>query len=280
MPAHLFTLAYGSDTVRAEALYLAWSALCWRAGPELVIHICTDAPAAYASVLDRVELRHLSPEELRSWQGPHGFRFRLKPMLVQDMARRHPSEKLLFLDADTYLLGAPEDVLARIGPGRAVMHAREDHLLIPGDRHMRNFSRRLSKLSFRGAPVDVNRWMWNSGAVGLDPSSFPLVDGWIAFVDEVWPRYRRWIVEQYGLAMLLQQAGELSACDDRIFHYWYQKDEYAAAIAREVELLRARPLAEILARVRERPVRVPFRERPPRRLPFWRKWRRSLFGER
>jgi hypothetical protein len=278
--APLFPQAYGTDAFRAQALYLAWSALAWREGADVAVHVYTDAPGFFAPVAEHAELRAMSPAEIRSWRGRHDFTHRLKALLVQDMARRFPEDTLLYLDADTYLVAPLGGLLERIGPGRTLMHAREDHLLAPGNYHMRNFSRHLRRLSFRGGPIDVDRWMWNAGVVGMSPEYFPLVGDWVAFIDEVWPRYRRGLVEQYGIAMLLQQASQVSACEDQVVHYWYQKDEFTAGVVREVEELRGRPLEEALDRVRAHPVRVPFRERRYVRLPLWRRWRRSLLGER
>lgn len=278
--AHLFTQAYGTDVFRSQALYLAWSALAWGEGTDLAVHVYTDAPALYAPIADRIEVRAMSREDIRRWRGPQDFTHRLKALLVQDMVRRFPSDTLLYLDADTYLVKPPAGVLARIGPGRSVMHAREKRLDTPGDYHMQNFSRRLRRLSFRGAPIDVERWMWNAGAIGIDPATFPAVDDWVAFIDEVWPRYRRGLIEQYGIAMFLQRAGEVSPCEDEVVHYWYQKEQYTSAVLRELEGLRALPPADALARLRENVIRIPFQARPKTWTPFWRKWRRSLLGER
>lgn len=277
--AHLFTQAYGAERFRAQALYLAWSALAWSEGVDLTVHVYTDGPSLFAPIADRIEAREMGPEEIRSWRGPHDFTHRLKPLLVQDMTRRFPLDTLLYLDADTYPVKPLAGLLARIGPGRSVMHAREEHLGDRDDPHMRNFSRRLRALSFRGEPIDLDRWMWNAGAIGLHPGTFPVVGDWIAFIDEVWPRYRRGLVEQYGIAMLLQRAGDVVACQDHVVHYWFQKDDFTAAILRELEILRGLPPRDALARLRTSPVRVPYREPPQAWTPPWRKWRRSLLGE-
>ncbi len=280
--AHVVIQAYGSDVFRAQALYLAWSTVAWRAhaGAPLEVHVYTDEPRSFGILDGQLELRVLTRAEIEAWWGPHRFVYRAKPMMLREMARLHPSDVLLFLDADMFWLRAPSGVLERIGPGRSVMHAREEHLGDRSDRHMRNIRRHLRRLSYRGAPIDTDRWMWNSGAVGLDPETFGVIEGWIAFIDQVIPRYRRSIMEQYGLSMLLQQGGEVSACDDHLFHYWYQKPEYTAAVQRELEVLRALPAPDAMARVRDRPVHVTFRERPRRRVPFLERLQRSLFGDR
>jgi hypothetical protein len=280
LPARLFTLTYGDGAVHDRGLYLAYSALARRRSHDLCVHVYTTAPEAYAPVAQEAVVTPIAEEELRRWRGPHDFKHRTKPCLVRELARRYPGDKILFLDADTFLLQAPEAVLARIGPARTVMHAREHHLLDRSDAHMRNFSRRLGRVTFRGAPVDVDHWMWNSGAVGLAPTDFDVIDEWLAFIDEVWPQYPRWIVEQYGLALPLQLRGEISACDDVVTHYWFQSVDYTATIQHELELLRPQPLPEALDHIRRLPVHVPYQVPPKVRMPLWRKWRRSLLGDR
>lgn len=277
----LVTQAYGQDVFRAQGLYLAWSTLAWRNGDRdrLEVHVYTDEPRFFEPLASAIELRTLTPGDLAAWKGPRDFIYRTKPLMLQEMAARFPGDPILFLDADTFWRRPPSAVLSRIAPGRAVMHAREEHLGDRDDPHMRNLRRHLGRIAFRGAPVDVDRWMWNSGAIGLHPADFAVLEDWLAFIDEVIPRYRRPIVEQYGLGMLLQQRGELQACDDAVFHYWYQKEEYTAAVRREVELLRTLPPQDALARVRDEPVHVTFRERVKRRVPLMKRVKRSLFGE-
>lgn len=277
---HLFTQAYGKDPIRAQALYLCWSALAWKGDLDLDVHVYTDDPAFFRPLADEIRVQHMGPAEVRAWRGRHDFTHRLKALLVRDMVQRYPGDKLLYLDADTYLSRSPASIFQRIGPGRSVMHAREDHVGSHPGYHMRNFSRHLRRLSFRGAPIDVDRWMWNAGVIGMDPATFPVVDRWIAFIDEVWPRYRRGLVEQYSISMLLQQAGEVAGCAEEVVHYWFQKDEYTSAIRGELEVLRTRPLGEALAHLRERPLRIPYVAKPRRRTPPWRTFLRSLFGER
>ncbi|HYG69075.1 MAG TPA: hypothetical protein VD838_15505, partial [Anaeromyxobacteraceae bacterium] len=161
-------------------------------------------------------------------------------------------------------------VFARIAPGAAVMHEREYHVPTRQTAQLRKFRAHLGRLAFRGRPVELDADMWNAGAIGLDPAQFGLVDDWLEFIDAIYPRYRRPLVEQYGISLLLQRAAALSPCDAEVRHYWAQKDEYVAAIRRELELLRTRPFEAAAAHLRAHPVTLP----PPVR----RKHRTTLLG--
>ena len=254
---HLVTQAYGREDVREQALYAAWSALAWGDGLPLDVHVYTDDAAAFAPLAGRIDVRVLSPEDIRAWRGPHDFVHRLKAEMIRDMVRRFPAGKLLYVDADVAFRGPAAAVFDRIGPRRAVLHTHEYDVLTHPTKQLRRFRRRMRKVTFRGRAVDLGHGMWNAGAVGLDAVHFPLVDEWLAMVDEIYPQWPYWIHEQWAISNLAERAGAVSPADDVIFHYWAQKDDALAAIRAELEALRALPFPEALARLRARPLSLP-----------------------
>jgi hypothetical protein len=255
MANRLLYVAHTSDAVREQALFSALSALAHRGEAPLAIHVDTDAPEAFARLEGRAELRPVGPGELAAWRGPRGFNLRAKPAAMVELAARHPGDKLLFVDADT-VFTRPVDVLFdRIAPGAAVLHEREYHVATSELAVMHRFRRKLRRATFHGAPIEIGWEMWNSGAVGLDPSHAPLAAEWLAFVDEVYPATRKWLTEQYGISMVLQRRGlALSEANDVLVHYWFDKEGYLAAIRPVLEATRGLPLDETLAHVRAHPI--------------------------
>jgi hypothetical protein len=266
---HLVTQAYGREDIRAQALYAAWSALAFADGLELEVHVYTDDAAFFAPLGAAAEVRVLSADEIRAWRGPHDFVHRLKPLMIRDLSRRFPDEKVLYVDADVVFTGPARRVFDRIGPGRGVLHVREYGIATHPTKQLRRFRRRMRRVTFRGRPVALDHDMWNAGAVGLDPSHLPLLEEWIAMVDEIYPQWPYWIHEQYAICQLLQRAGTVSPADDVVLHYWDRKDAAVAAIEGELPVLRAGPLAVAHAHLRTHPLALP----PPGR-------RRSTLRER
>jgi hypothetical protein len=254
---HVVTQAYGREDIRAQALYAAWSALAWADGLDLRVHVYTDDAAFFAPLGPAVDVRVLGPEEIRAWRGPHDFVHRLKPVMVRDLVRRIPGEKLLYVDADVSFTRPAREVFDRIGPARAVLHVREYDIATHPTKQLRRFRRRMRRVTFRGRPVALDHAMWNAGAVGLDPSHLPLLDEWIAMVDEIYPQWPYWIHEQYAICQLLQRAGSVAPADDVVLHYWDRKDAAVAAIARELPVLREGPLAAAHAHLRAHPLALP-----------------------
>jgi hypothetical protein len=262
--ARIAYLATGSDAVRDQALYSALTARAWRGDLPLALHVFTDVPEPFRALGPGVEIVPVDRRQERRWRGPWGFLYRMKPMVLADLSRRFPSDPLLFVDADTYWAGDVGRAFARIGPTSAVMHEREYFVGTLGTQQIRNFRRRMRRSTFRGAPIDVDAWMWNSGVVGLHPTHAPIIADWIGYLDEVHPRNRKPIVEQFAISWLLQRRVEsLAACDDVVVHYWSDKPRHLAAIRTTLERLRSLSPDEGEALLRSEPLRV--RGAPPNR---------------
>jgi hypothetical protein len=125
---------------------------------------------------------------------------------------------------------------------------------------MKKFRAHMGALTFRGRPVDLSRDMWNAGVVGMDPAQHGIVDEWIDFIDALYPHYKRGLVEQYGIGHLLQREAKVVPSDDLVVHYWFQKDDYVAAIRRELEVLRGCRLDASLEHLRTNVIRLPRRK--------------------
>ncbi len=256
----LLYVAHTSDAVREQALYAILTALAHQGDVPLTIHLDTDAPEAFSRVADRIEIRAVPRAVFEGWALPAGYRHRVKPAAIRDLASRFPSDRILFADADTVFTGPVAAVFDRIGPRAAVMHEREYNVAESDLAVMHRFRRRMRRATFRGAPVELRFDMWNSGAVGLHPDLFPLVDDWLAYLDEVFPQARRWVLEQYALVSVLQSRGiAIAEAADVLVHYWFDKDAYAAAVREALERTRGLPLDEAAAFVRDHPIPRPRR---------------------
>ncbi len=254
---HLLLQAYGSEAIRDQALFAAWSALAWRGDLDLVVHVYADDAAFLAPLGDRVRVRLVSPEEIREWRGPHGCPFRMKAMVLRELALEIRSEKLLYLDSDVFFVAPVGVIFDRIGPGRAVMHTREYDIATHPTGQLRRYRRRMRHATFRGQPVTLDGAMWNAGAIGLNPTHFRVIDEWIALIDALWDHVSYWIHEQFAISKLLAREGTIAPASDAIVHYWIQKEDAVAPIRARLGLLRSLPLDEALLRAREEPLRLP-----------------------
>lgn len=257
-------LATGPEAIHVQALFSARTALAWRGGLPLAVHVYTDRPDRFAGLRGPVEIAPVSAALERRWRGPWDFLHRMKPKVLEDLLGRHPSDPVLLLDADTAWTGEVGRAFGRIGAGAAVMHEREYFVGTLGTEQIRNFRRRMRRARFRGDSVDVEAWMWNSGAVGLHPTHAPLVREWIDYLDEVHPWNRKAIVEQFAISWLLQRRlGAIAPCADVVTHYWADKGRHLAALRGQLDRIRDLPEAEGDALLRAAPLGI--RGAPPAR---------------
>jgi hypothetical protein len=246
------------------------SALAHAGDAPVAVHVVTDAPEAFAPIAPRIQIDPATAADVARWRGADGFHLRAKPAVFREVARRFPSDALLLVDADTFFVGDVGRAFARIGAGAAVLWEREYAVATSDLAVMHRFRRRLRRARFRGAPIDPGVDMWNSGAVGLAPAQLPLVDEWLAFIDEVYPPTRRWILEQFAISWVLQRAGvAVSPCDDVLVHYWFDKAGHAAAVEDALARTEALPLDAALAWIRAHPIDLPRLRRYGRKANFF-----------
>jgi hypothetical protein len=259
---HLIYLACGHRNLQVQALYAAYSALAWKGGLELQVHVYSDVPAVFQPLAGQIQLHELRAEKVRAWRGPADYPFRIKIVALGEAAREHGEERVLFADSDTFFFADLAPIFVRIGPGNAVLHRKEYAVLTHPTGQLQRFRRRMGKFHFRGSAIDLNADMWNSGAIGLHPSQFHLLHTVLAFIDAISPRYKKQLVEQYAVAYFLQKNAQLHACDDVLFHYWAQKAEYQQVIEQRLAKWKSMPMEEALAELRgERIVLPPYQPR-------------------
>jgi hypothetical protein len=256
-PVHLLYLAIGSSDLQVQASYAAYSALAYQGALNLSVHVYSDAPAAFEPLEHAITVHPVSERQVSEWKGPGDYPYRMKIAALAEMTKDYADSPVLFVDSDTFFFGSAEKVLARVGNGRAVLHRNEYPVLTHPTGQLEKFRRRMGKFRFRGSPVDLDADMWNSGAIGLHPSQFHLLNTILAFIDTISPKYKKQLVEQYAVSYFLQKNAAIQACDDCVVHYWNQKPEYQAAIEPRLAKWKKLPLATVLEELRSNPIVLP-----------------------
>jgi hypothetical protein len=215
--ATLAYLVYGSAASYDEELAFSVQSARRAAG---------GAPLDVAIVTDRDRLAHpvdarlvrVSPAELAGWthDGRYGHRAKLcalRRLLAEG------SERVALVDTDTYFVGSPATLLARIAPGTPVMHAAEGPV---GDdaawRGVFDDPERAAHLAERGCSPHTP--MFNSGVVGVCREHAHHVDAAIAFLDAYQGDVRAFNLEQVAWSVALAAAGDVAPADDLVVHYW------------------------------------------------------------
>lgn len=263
-PANLVYVAYGHREVLTQAHYAVLSALAFRAESDVAVHLFTDAPEFFAGLRGAIDLHSITAADVRAFRGSGDYPFRVKIAILAQMAQQHADHALVFADADTFFFAGLDRLLTRITPASAVLHRPEYEVATFPTRQVRKFRSRMRR--FAPGMVELTGVMWNSGVVGVSPAHLGTFADMLRVIDTVSPHYKKALVEQYAVSYFLQRAATIQACDDVIFHYWYQKLDYQREIESRLARWKHMPLEAALDELRQRRIVL---APPPRKVRWW-----------
>lgn len=269
-------LATGGEGARVQALYSLYSAIAFKSASTVTLHVYTDEPGTYAPVGKLVEIHQLTADRMRELSGAAQLPYRVKLALLLEALRGDLNWPVMFVDADTFFFREFSPLLDQIDAQNAVMHRREWHVASGATGQIRRFRRNMQRVYYRGASVDLNAYMWNSGMVGLHPTCAGILQEALTFIDEVWKQYPKPFVEQFAVSSFLQKANiSLHPADDYVFHYWFQKAAYQKEIEQRLQRWRNIPVEAVLEAIRSDKIVLP---PPSRKLHWWEKIRQRVSG--
>jgi hypothetical protein len=267
---HLVYLASGTNSsLHAQVAYSMLSALAFKSDAAIEIHLFTDAADVYPLLQDHVTSEFLSPERITLLVPGVFDPYRLKLAVLRDIAQRYSSDACMFVDADTFFIKPYAPLLDDIKDGACVLHRREYLLSKHPTQQMKKFRRAIWGARL-GNPLNGFS-MWNSGVIGLPPNSISILDEAFKTLKRLSPHTRKkYLAEQFSITYAICLQGQPEAAEDYIFHYWYQKADYTAAIEKRLAVWKGLTLDAACSKLREGPLRL----RAPRQKLHW--WERAL----
>lgn len=219
------------------------------------IVVVTDAPDFYRHLAGQVQVMPISAVTLQEWKGEFNFFWRVKIKALEQVAAQFPGEPLVYLDSDTFLHSSFAELQAGLAAGRAYMHEPEGALATLGSKTERRMWEQTGGKQFGGVLVHEQHQMWNAGVVGIPgQGAREAIALALSICDDlsrahVTPR----LIEQFALALALQERYDLHAARCYIGHYWSNKDDWNKAIASFLleSMLKSRTLTEEVAAAAE-----------------------------
>jgi len=217
--ATLAYFIYGSrPAYQAEAAFSIRSARSFlaREPSSIEVAIVTDQPQLHYDMAARII--PVTADELRGWTSDGRYNHRAKVCALRRVLAEG-SERVALIDTDTYFVGHPAQLFARIDAAHAVMHADEGP--VGEDSAWRAIfadpalTAALSEHGCRPATP-----MFNSGVIGVHARHARLVDAALAFLDAEQARIRAFSLEQVAFSVALAQSTRVLASDDVVEHYW------------------------------------------------------------
>lgn len=221
----LIYLVYGANTYHQEAVFSIASALAGlreTPGEGLDIQVFTDNPAPYQRLPVRV--RELDEDTRKTWIAPHGYHFRAKHVVMQQVLQE--SERALLIDTDTFFHCSPLELFRRIEPGTLLCNAFG---LQYGSNKEAGLYQTLAGVLRQRNLADDQMPLLNSGVIGLDRADAGILEQSIALMDEFYPLAQgAYTLEEFCLSVAAYRTTQVRECPDLIHHYWSRKQLFRA----------------------------------------------------
>lgn len=253
-------LVYGREDQALQAVYSILSLLA-KAEDEPRIVVYTDRASSLRRVRERVEFVEISGEQAREWLGPHEYRRRMKPAVLNDFAERNPETDVALVDTDTIFVDDPALLFDLVSDG-CRLHYIEDHLGSGAS----DKATRFRKIFKRDNRVPLNRHLWNTGAIVLPSSLYHCLPNMLSLCDYIFKESNSSFSEQLATSLALQDLNaEISDAEGILHHYDHDAgNKMQDSIAFLLESSENMTLPVLLNHVRDNPLQCPPRKREHR----------------
>ena len=268
-------LAYGNQhSIHRQASMLVLSLLAHAPQPREIL-IITDRPERYAWFSNAIRIRVLVPGELQTWRGEHQFSMRQK--IVAACQAMPPEGALALLDADTLATASLHPMVEALAAGSLFMHTREFELATSRRAGNRKLWSQLEGKTFDRWQFRAGDAMWNSGVLALPAAAAGLLDDALALYDAMATAgIRHFATEQLVVGLVFSRTERLRSAEQWFTHYWGNKENFDAEIARRLDDAHRRQLTPAAAAeaLRANPIDLRSESRPGR-IAKLRRWFRG-----
>src|SRR5579875_1144250 len=158
----LYITCGANASIHSQAAFSIYSFLSCKA-PVHSINIITDAPEYYHHLRNKATIIPVNDALLQDWKGPHNFFWRIKIKAIEQICAQYAGQPVVYLDTDTFLYGAHNQLQQLLAAGCALMHENEGRLHQQKAKTARLMHRQINHRSFGGLNMQDDACMWNAG---------------------------------------------------------------------------------------------------------------------
>lgn len=225
-------LVFGESIVNYQQVcFSIYTALNKKGNDDKVVIITEDA-SFFKHLGDRVEVILVPKQTFKEWASAYDCFFRIKIKALQLLAKKYPTEHILFLDGDTFVYNDFDSIRTGMDNGENFMHLNEGKLSeLPTKTH-KNMWSSLQGKTFEGVTIDKDSCMWNSGLIGVSSKNLAYIDVCLEVNDRMCETdVIRNLVEQLAFTVALSKHGAIKSGDHVVGHYWGNKEEWNTIIS-------------------------------------------------
>lgn len=222
-------LTFGPNMEYHVQAYLSMLSFYKQMTKEDRIVMVTNMPQYYKYAEKWADVIAIDNQQIKEWEGPHHYRFRIKTMAMKQQVENHPNEHLLFVDTDTFLYGKLNDIRDIMNQNNTIMHKDEGH-----PSKMKSASLRMwhtvSSKTLAGVTLGMQHNMWNSGIIGIPAQlTQEIINHTISLLDAMLDiGVKSFNVEQYALSVAMIEHSTIKEATSYVAHYWGNKQEWKA----------------------------------------------------
>ncbi|MNF65541.1 hypothetical protein D3C84_473070 [compost metagenome] len=191
---------------------------------QLAIQVFSDNPEPYRNLPVQVHVLDAATRE--AWNGPHGYHFRAKPVVLGQVLKQ--SSLALLIDTDTFFHASPMELFRRIQPGTLLCNAVGQRY---GDNKANPLHRNLAGMLNERGLADDRMPLLNSGVIGLHQDDALLLEQTTALIDECFALAEgAYTLEEFCLSIAAYRTCQVRDCPDLIHHYWSRKALFRAKV--------------------------------------------------
>lgn len=242
-------ICFGNNTdFYTQAQFCIASLKYWYKKPHKIFLSCSHPEILPADFVKshEVKLIKMTQEQMTSWSGEYAIPFRIKLKAMETLLLEL-NEPYCFLDTDMFFLNDPSTLFNQLSSTDSLMFNKE--FLIADKKNHKKYKRLLKALllqkpelkqpdeyaqmyqqtinkTYAGIHISKQQWMWNSGVVGIAPENKHVLTKAIEIFDELMAAGASFrTVEQFCVALALQQCSTIHPAEQSICHYWCSKSK-------------------------------------------------------
>lgn len=228
---NIVLLAFGDNLLyHIQAYFCILSLLKYR-DEEDTITLYTDAPKYYNRFKGYATVIELTDSMITEWMKDYDYLFRVKLKVMEDSAKKHPDNHLVFIDCDTVVTSPLSNIKALLDKGKGIMYNDEGH---PSKMKGASLAmwKALKGKTIEGCVISEKHNVWNSGVVGIPHTKVDHVIGLaIQVCDYILETgVKCFTAEQYALSVAMKEYCKIVPVEKYIIHYWGNKDEWTSLI--------------------------------------------------
>jgi hypothetical protein len=228
----LVTQSFGKESEYRRVVLAILSYYAYSTDTKVKAVLFTDNPDWFKPYFKGlpVEFVLLNQEKIKAMRGSFDFLHRMKIALIEESFQLYQTD-ILYFDSDTFFIADPIPYMLQLSPKKSYMHVWEyqfetiRNMPLPAGATFQAFvnliEKRTFELSDQELLVTTTMSSWNAGVMMLHHSHSQLISDVYQLTDYFFPKTQNHASEQYAFSIMLQTKTQLAACDNVIYHYWY-----------------------------------------------------------